>query len=166
LCIVFSFTKCCSTTSSSSDSSMNTGSTNVAPSHIYYFACQLFLLLHNRCANYIYIYIYIYIYHELSFVQILFSHCTFFPSAHFKDDDEWDGDLQPTTKYSTHLHVLIVSTPLLFLFFSTILLPPPTFVYAHSYVLPFPLFFFVVSQLHSLHSWCCELQNFKNTHNF
>ncbi len=49
------------------------------------------------------------------------------------------------------------------MFFSTISPPPPAFVYAHSFVLPFPLLFIVDFQLHFLHSYCCELQNLKNT---
>ncbi len=73
--------------------------------------------------------------------------------------------LQPTAKYST-LIFLLFSTPLLLMFFSTIPLPPPTFVCAHSSKLPFPLLFTIVFQLHSLHSYYCELQNFKNVHNF
>jgi hypothetical protein len=43
--------------------------------------------------------------------------------------------LQPTAKYSTHLHILLFSTPLLLLFFSII--PPFIFVYVHSSMLPF-----------------------------
>jgi NAD-dependent oxidoreductase involved in siderophore biosynthesis len=45
LCIVYTSIKCCSTTSSSFNSSMNTRSTNVAPSPIYFFTCQHRLLL-------------------------------------------------------------------------------------------------------------------------
>jgi hypothetical protein len=57
--------------------------------------------------------------------------------------------LQPT-EYSTFLFSLLFSTPLLLMFVSTIMLPPPTFVHAHSFKLPFPLLFVVVFQLHSL----------------
>jgi hypothetical protein len=60
---------------------------------------------------------------------------------------------------------VLFSTSLL-LFFSTIPLPPPTFIHAHSSMLPFPLLFTIVFQSHSLHSYCYELQNFENTHNF
>ncbi len=74
--------------------------------------------------------------------------------------------LQPTIEYSTLLLSLFFSTPLLLLFFSTILLPLPSFVCVHSTTLPFPLLFVVGFQLHSLHSYCCEFQNFKNAHNF
>ncbi len=43
-CIVYAFTKCCSTTSSSSDSSMNIEPTNVTPCPICFFAHQCLLL--------------------------------------------------------------------------------------------------------------------------
>jgi hypothetical protein len=52
------------------------------------------------------------------------------------------------------------------LFFSIILLPPPTFVCVHSFALPFLLLFVIILQLHSLHLHCYELQNFENAHNF
>jgi hypothetical protein len=73
--------------------------------------------------------------------------------------------LQLMVKYSTILSLLF-STPFLLLFFSRIPLPLLTFVYAHFFALPFPLLFIVVLQLQSLHSYYCELQNFKNMHNF
>jgi len=72
----------------------------------------------------------------------------------------------PMVEYSTHLFSLFLATPLLLLFFSTILLPLPAFVYAHSSTLPFPLLFYVVFQWCSLLSCCYELQNFENMHNF
>jgi len=74
--------------------------------------------------------------------------------------------LQPVAKYSTLIFFLLFSTPLLLLFFSTIPLPPPTFICVHSSTLPFPLLFAIVFQLHFPHSYCGELQNFKNVHNF
>jgi hypothetical protein len=46
--IIYASTKCCSTTSSFFDSSMNTGSTNVAPGHVCFFAHQHRLLM---CKN-------------------------------------------------------------------------------------------------------------------
>jgi hypothetical protein len=55
---------------------------------------------------------------------------------------------QPIVEYSTRLLFLLFSTILLLLFFSIILLPPLAFVCAHSFVLPFPLLFFIISQLH------------------
>jgi hypothetical protein len=73
--------------------------------------------------------------------------------------------LKPMVEYSTFLHTLLFAIPILFLFFSTILLPPIS-VYAHSFALSFPLLFSIVYQLHSLHSYFCEFQNFKNAHNF
>jgi hypothetical protein len=51
--------------------------------------------------------------------------------------------LKPMVEYSTRLRILLFSTPFLLLFFSTILFPPPTFVYVHSFMLPFPLLFSV-----------------------
>ncbi len=73
--------------------------------------------------------------------------------------------LQPIAKYLTFIFLLF-STPLLLLMFSTIPLPPPTFICTHSSALPFPWLFTIVFQLHSLQSYCCEFQNFKNAHNF
>ncbi len=88
-CTIYTSTKCCSTTLSSFDSSMNVGTTNVAPSLVYFFTCQHCLLLCKNstidvsiismswiiiCANYIF---------------SLYA----FPSTHSKDDDECDGDL-------------------------------------------------------------------------
>jgi hypothetical protein len=70
--------------------------------------------------------------------------------------------LQPMAEYSTHLLSLLFSPPLLVLFFSTTLLPLLVFVYAHSFVLPFPLVFSIAFQWHYLHSCYYELQNFKN----
>ncbi len=69
-------------------------------------------------------------------------------------------------KYSTLFFFLLFSTPLLLMFLSTILLPPPGFVFVHSSMFPFPLLFTIVFQLHSLHSYCYEFQNFENAHNF
>ncbi len=125
--------------------SMNTKYSNVAPSPIYPFACQLLLHLHKKCSSYIY--------SELSFAQIVSFHYMLFLPHISKMMTNATMTLQPTTKYSTHLHILLISTPFLLLLFLTILLPPPTFVYVHSYVLPFPLLFVVVFQLHYLHSW-------------
>jgi len=41
--------------------------------------------------------------------------------------------LQPRVEYSTRLQILLLSTLLLFLFFSTISFPPPAFVCVHSF---------------------------------
>jgi hypothetical protein len=72
------------------------------------------------------------LYHELLFAQIVSSRYT--PSLlHIpKMMMNVVTTSQPTTKYSTHLHALPFSTPLLLLLFSTILLPPPTFVYCRN----------------------------------
>ncbi len=78
-----------------------------------------------------------YLYHELSSTQIVSFHYT--PSLlHIpKMMMNVAMTLQPTAKYSTHLHILLFSTPLLLLFFSIISLPPFIFVYVHSSMLPF-----------------------------
>jgi len=86
-----------------------------------------------------------------------------FHSVDSKNDDECEATLQPMVEYSTFLISLFFSTPFLLFFFSIILLPPPAFACVHSHVLPFPLLFAIIFQLHSLHSYCCEFQNFKNT---
>jgi hypothetical protein len=71
--------------------------------------------------------------------------------------------LQPTVEYSTRLHNLFFLTPLLLMFFSTISLPPPPSVYAHSSTILFLFLFFIVFQSHSCF---CDFQNFENAHNF
>jgi len=72
-------TKCCSIAFSSSDSSMNTRSTNVAPGRVCFLACQLLLLLRKklnyRCSNSIYIVNYYLC--KLHLLIICFSFCTF-----------------------------------------------------------------------------------------
>jgi hypothetical protein len=60
--------------------------------------------------------------------------------------------LQPMAKYSPHLHVLLFSTFILFVFSSTIPLPPPASICVYFFMLPFPLLFFVVFQSHFLHA--------------
>jgi hypothetical protein len=107
----------------------------------------------------------LYLYFELLSSQTVFSHYT--PSLlHIpKMMMNVVVTLQPTAEYST-LFSMFFSTPLRLLFFSTIPLPPLAFVCAHSYVFPFPLLFTIGFQLHSLHSYYCEFQNFKNAHNF
>ncbi len=55
--VIYASTKSCSTTLSSSNSTMNIVSINVALGPIYYFTCQLFLLLRKNstaCFNSIY----------------------------------------------------------------------------------------------------------------
>ncbi len=112
--------------------------------------------LNYKCSSYICL--------ELSFMQIVSSHYT--PSfLHILKMMNAATILQPIAEYSTLLFLLF-STPLLLLLFSTILLLPHAFICAHSSMFFFPLLFNVVFQLHSLHSYYCEFQNFKNAHNF
>ncbi len=91
-----------------------------------------------------------YIHCELSFVQIVSSHCTLFLLHILEMMMNVTMTLQQTTKYST-FHVLLFVTPLFLIFSSTILLPPLVFIYVHSFMFPFPLLFSIVSQSHSLH---------------
>jgi hypothetical protein len=98
-----------------------------------------------------------YIYHELSFAQIASSHYTFFLLYIVKMMMNVMVTSQPMAEYSTRYLFLLFSNVLLLLF----LLPPPTFICAHSSALPFPFLFSIVFQLHSLHSCCYELQNLK-----
>jgi hypothetical protein len=152
----------CSSTSSSSDSSMHTKFIDVVFGPIYSHACQRYLLLSkNSIANVLVIFV--------SWI-IICVNCIFtlyaFHSVDSENDDECEATLQPMVEYSTLLISLLFSTPLLLFFFSIIPLPPPTFACVHSYVLPFPLLFAIIFQLHSLHSYCCEFQKLKNTHKF
>jgi hypothetical protein len=109
-CIIYASTKYWSLTSSSSDSSVHTGSTNVTPGHVCSLAHQRhLLLLKNSIANVPIIF--------MSWI-IVYINCIFsiytFPSTHFEDDDECDNDL--TT------NAWIFNTPLSSLFnYSSIL---------------------------------------------
>jgi hypothetical protein len=47
-CTIYASTKCCSTSSSSSDSLMNIGSIDVAPGLVCFLTCQCRLLLHKN----------------------------------------------------------------------------------------------------------------------
>jgi hypothetical protein len=102
---------------------------------------------------------------ELSFTQIVFSHYT--PSLlHIsKMMMNTTTTLQPIAKYSTLLS-LFFSTPFILMFFSTILLHPPTFICAHSFVLPFSFTIFYSFSIALFTLICCELQNFEHVHNF
>jgi hypothetical protein len=76
---------------SSSDSSMNTRSINVTPNLVYYFSCKLLLLMwKNSTIDVLVLYI--------SWI-IVCTNCIsslyIFPSTHFEDDDECNGDLIP-----------------------------------------------------------------------
>ncbi len=144
---------------SSSISSMETGSIDVALGLVNYANVICFYTKTQLQMFQLYLFL------ELSFMQIVFSHYT--PSLlHIsKMMMNTTTTLQPTTKYSTLLLYLFFSTPFILIFFSTILFPP-SFVCAHSFALPFPLLFSIVFELHSLHSYCCEFQNFEHVHNF
>jgi hypothetical protein len=161
-CVVYSSIKCSSTTSSSSDFSLNTGFNNLARGPICSLAHQLFLFL---CKNLIVDVPILYISWIIVYTNAS-SHYMFLLLHIPKMMMNATMTLQPTIEHSTHLHALLVSTPLLLLFFLAIMLPPLAFVCSHSFALPFPLLLSVVSQLHSLHSCCYELKDFKNTHNF
>ncbi len=102
---------------------------------------------------------------ELLFTQTISFHYTLSLLHILKMMMNATSTLQPMAKYSTFLSLLFL-TPLLLLFFSKIPLPLATFFYAHSSMLPFPLLFDVVFQLHFFHSYYYELQNFENAHNF
>ncbi len=159
---VCSSTKCYSIALSSSNSSMNTESINVAPGPVSSFAHQLLCFctkINYKCSNPIYI-----VNNHLHKLHLFI--CTFFLLHIPKMMMNAMMTLQPTTKYSTNLHDLLFSIPLLLLFFSTNSLPPPTFICAHSFTFPFPLLLSIIFQLYSLHSCCYEVHNFKNAHNF
>jgi hypothetical protein len=81
------------------------------------------------------------LYNELSFAQIISSHCTFFLMHILKMMKNGAMTLQPTTEYSALLHILLFTTPLFPFLFSTIPLPPLVLVYAHFFVLPFFYYF-------------------------
>ncbi len=102
---------------------------------------------------------------ELSYAQIVSSHYMFSLLHILKIMMNAALTLQPIVEYST-LMSMFFSTPLLFLFFSTIPFPFLSFICAHSPMLPFPLLFVVVFQLQSTHLYCYELQNFENVYNF
>ncbi len=141
---------------------MNIRSTDVAPSLICFLTCQRCLLLHkNSTIDVLVVQCF-----ELSSLQTTSFHYT--PSlVHIpKMVMNATMTLQATIEYSTHLLYLLFLTPLLLLFFTTIPLPPLAFVYAHSFVLPFPLLFSTIFQWKFVHSCYYEFQNFENTHNF
>ncbi len=161
-CTIYASTKWCSSTLSSSNSSMHTGSINIAPGFVCSFAHQRHLLLRKNSTAYVLIvlmsWIIIYAIISSNYMPSLLHISKMMMNA--------VATLHPTTEYSTFLLFLLFSTPLLLMLFSTLSLSPPAFIYAHSSTLPFPLLFAIVFQLHSLHSYCCELQNFENAHNF
>jgi hypothetical protein len=76
--VIYASTKCYSTTSSSSNSSMNIRSTNVIPSHVYSLARQPLLLLRKnsnyKCSSCIYVLNYCW--HKLYLFIICLPFCT------------------------------------------------------------------------------------------
>jgi hypothetical protein len=136
-CIIHASTKCCSIASISSDSSMNIGSIDVTHGHVCSLTHQhLLLLCKNSIANVPIV--------SMSWIIIcanyIFSLYAF-PYAHSEDDDECGDDLtannwifnKPKPYSSQFLFLLLI--------FSTIQLPPPTFVCVHSSTPLFPLIF-------------------------
>jgi hypothetical protein len=86
-CTICASTNCYSTTSSYSDFSMNTKSTNVAPSMVCSFAHQCLLLLHKNLIVDVLV-------ESISWI-IVYTNCIFslyaVPSTHFQNDDECGG---------------------------------------------------------------------------
>jgi hypothetical protein len=116
-CTVYASTKCCSSTSSSPNSSMHIKFTNVALHPVYFLACQCRLFLRkNSIANVLIV---------SMFWIIVCANCIFslytFPSTHFKDDDECISNLI-TNGY-------IFNTPFLFALSN----PSSTFVLLNNY---------------------------------
>jgi hypothetical protein len=159
---IYTSTKFCSTPLSSSNSSKSTRSIDVALGLIYSFAHQCCLLLPKNSTKNVPIVSMSWIIVYINYISPYMPSLLQIPKMMMNVATT----LQPTTKYSTHLLFVFFSTPLLVLFFSTIPLPPHVFICIHSYVLPFPLLFFIVFQWLYLHSCCCELQNFENMYNF
>ncbi len=160
-CTIHASTRCCSLASFSSDFSMQIGSTDVAlwSCLVSYMPMSFASMqkLNYKCFSCICL--------ELSSTQIVSFHYTLSILHILKMMKNVTMTLQPTVQYSTLLSLLF-STPFQILFFSTIPLPCHAFIYVHSSALPFPLLFAIVFQLHYLHSYYCEFQNFENTHNF
>jgi len=89
ICVVYVSTKCCSTTSSSSNSLMNIRSIDVAHGIVCFFAHQLLLLLHKNSTSNVLV---IYILWIIIGANCIFSLYTF-PSTHSKDNDRCSGNL-------------------------------------------------------------------------
>jgi len=70
------------------DSSMHTGSTNVALGHVYSLACQHRLILHKKSTTYAPIISMSWIIIYTNYIFSLYV----FPSARFEDDDECDDN--------------------------------------------------------------------------
>ncbi len=154
ICIIYASTKYYSIASSSSDSSMNTRSTNVVPGPVCYLTHQLLLLLHKNSIVDVPL---LYILWIIVYTNCIFSLYVFI-FAHSEDDDECDNDF--TTNcwiFNTpSISTLLNNYSSIFVIFNN-LLPPPAFVYAHYFTFYFHLLLFVVSQSHPLHSCYYEL---------
>jgi hypothetical protein len=105
--IVCSSTKCCSTASSSSNSSMNTRSIDVVIGPIYFFGCQCLLLLCKNSTTYI---LAVFMSWIIIYTRCIFSLYTF-PFTHSNDDDECGGNFKANTS--------IFNTPSLFTIFNS-----------------------------------------------
>ncbi len=157
--VAYASIDCYSTPSTSFDSSMYTRSIKGTIGLACSFELQPLLCL---CKNSTIDVSNLYIYLELSYVHIASSQCTFCLLHTLKMMVNMGATLLPMAKCSALQHTLLFSTLLPF-FFSTVLLPPPIFVCAHSFVLPSPLLFFIISLSCFPHSCFCEFQNFENT---
>ncbi len=104
----------------------------------------------------------LYLCFELSFVQTISFHYMFSFLHIPKMMMNVVTTSELTAKYSTFLFFLLFSIRYLLLFFSRILLPHVAFIYVHSFTFPFPLLFTISLQLHFIHSYYYEFQNFKN----
>ncbi len=71
-----------------SNSSMHTGSTNVALGQVYFFACQHHLILHKKSTTYAPIISMSWIIVYTNYIFSLYA----FPFARFEDDDECDDN--------------------------------------------------------------------------
>ncbi len=87
--VIYASTKCYSTTSSSSNSSMNIRSTNVIPSHVYSLARQPFYFCTKTQTADVLVVFMSWIIVGTKYIFSLYA----FPSAHFKDDDECNNNL-------------------------------------------------------------------------
>ncbi len=123
-CTIYASTNCCSITSFSSNSSMNTESIDVAFGPICSFAHQRFFLL---CKNLTIDVIVIFISWIIVYKNYIFSLYTFL-FTHSKDD-ECNNDLIAKAEYATHFHTLLFLTLLSLMLFSTISLPPASSCY-------------------------------------
>lgn len=147
---------------SSSNSWMNTRYTDVVLGPICSFVCQLFLLLMHKNSTIDGPILYI-VNYCLCKLHLLIVHFAFFTFWRW-----WWMRWRPYNQRLNIQHsITLYSLQLLFNFsFLTLLLPPLVYVYAHSYVLPFPLLLSIVSWSYSSHSCLCELKTLKTPTTF